>query len=111
MILTVFERANLLNVLPKEGNFKTLRTIRQLQEMVSLSDEENEKWQPKIVGPRMEWRTEDDDGNAISEEADIPISEHGCNIIREALIAADGASKLQLSHYSLYEKFVEKEKE
>lgn len=109
MILTVFERYNLLNVLPKEGNFKTLRTIRHLQEIVSLSDEENAKWQPKITGRRMEWRTEDENGNAISGEADIPISEHGFNIIHEALIAADEASKLQLSHYSLYEKFVEKE--
>jgi len=111
MILTVFERYNLLGVLPKEGNFKTLRTIRQLQEIVSLSDEENEKWQPKITGRRVEWKTEDENGNAISEETDIPISEHGFNIIREALIAADGASKLQLSHYALYEKFVEEEKD
>jgi len=43
MELTVFERANLLSILPREGNFKTLKTVRKLREAMALSEAENKK--------------------------------------------------------------------
>ena len=112
MMLTVFERANLLGLLPKEGNIKTLRTVRKAQEVIALSDEENERWQPRVIdGGRMEWKTADEDGTPIPQEADVPLSELAFELIREKLIKADEAEKLKLEHYSLYEKFVEREYE
>ena len=111
MILTVFERANLLGLLPHEGNVKTLRTVRKAQEIIALSDEENERWQPTVADGRMTWKTADADGTPIPQEADVEISELAFELIRENLAKAEKAEKLKLEHYSLYEKFVEKEYE
>ena len=47
MILTVFERAVLSNVLPKEGNITNLKILRALKESLSLSEEENRIYEPK----------------------------------------------------------------
>jgi len=111
MILTVFERANLLGLLPKEGNISTLRTVRKAREAIALSDEENERWQPRIDGTHMEWKMIEEDGTPIPQEADIPISELAFGMIRKKLVEADSKEKLKIEHYSLYEKFVEKEYE
>ena len=110
MILTVFERANLLGLLPSEGNIKTLRTVTKAREVLSLSDEENKRWQPTVDEKGlMMWKVIDDDGMPIPQEADVEISELAFELIREALVKVEGEEKLKLEHYSLYEKFVEKE--
>ena len=40
MKLKIIERITLLDILPKEGNFNTLKTLRKLKENISLSEEE-----------------------------------------------------------------------
>lgn len=108
MELTVFERANLLNILPREGNFKTLKTIRKLRENLSLNEEENKKWQPVISDDgKMRWKVTDDAGNPIPQNADIEISELGKEVIIEVLRDLDKQNKLKDEHYTLYTKFVE----
>ena len=112
MILTVFERANLLGLLPGEGNIKTLRTVTKAREVLSLSDEENKRWQPSVDEKGlMMWKVVADDGTPIPQEAEVEISELAFELIREKLIEADKKEKLKIEHYSLYEKFVEKEYE
>lgn len=107
MILTVFERANLLNVLPREGNFVTLKTIRKLREALALTEDEIAKWQPKFSeNGRMEWRIADDGGKPIPQEAEIEIGEQGKEIIRTALKKLNDSNVLKDEHYTLYEKFV-----
>ena len=110
MILTVFERANLLNLLPGEGNIKTLRTVTKARGVIALSDEENKRWQPSVDEKGlMMWKVADDDGTPIPQEAEVEISELAFELIRESLVKAEKAETLKLEHYSLYEKFVEKE--
>lgn len=106
MILTVFERANLLNILPKEGNFKTLKTVRKLRESLVLTEDEAERWKPQFSDERMEWLIADDDGNPIPQEADIPITPQGIDVITEILKKLDDKKMLKEEHYSLYEKFM-----
>lgn len=106
MELTVFERAVLLNVLPKEGNFKTLRTVKKLRENLSLSDEEIDKWQPSVEDGNVWWKVQDDEGNPIPQQAEVEITEHGKEVVREILQKLDKDKKLKMEHYSLYEKFV-----
>lgn len=107
MILTVMERANLLNILPKEGNFATLRTVRKLRENVGLHEDEMKKWEVKVSPDgKIEWRVADDEGNPISQEADVEISEQGVDIIKAALRLLDEKKALKEEHFTLYEKFV-----
>ena len=41
MKLTVLQRFKLLNILPAEGNFSTLRIVRELREALSFTEEEH----------------------------------------------------------------------
>ena len=108
MELTVFERANLVGILPREGNFLTLKRLRLLKEKLSLTDEEHERWQPYVSDEgRMIWRVSDDDGNLIPQEADIEIGELEAEIISDILKGLNDQNKLKEEHMSLYEKFVE----
>jgi hypothetical protein len=107
MELTVFERANLLGILPREGNFLTLKKLRLLKEKLALTDEEQKKWQPKISEEgKMFWRISDDKGNPIPQEAEIEIGELETEIIRETLKRLNEHNKLKEDHLSLYEKFM-----
>jgi hypothetical protein len=106
MILTVFERACLLSILPVEGNFKTLRTIRKMREEISLSEEEIKIYEPRMAEGRMEWKTIDDDGKPIPQEADIGIGQIGAEIITERLRHASDEGHLRMEHFTLYEKFI-----
>ena len=49
MKLSVFERLILLNVMPKEGDFTTLKIIRNLQEALSFSEEELKVLDVKVL--------------------------------------------------------------
>jgi len=107
MLLSVFERANIINILPKEGNFKTLKTLRKLKEDLSLSEEEVKKWQPSFSEEGiMKWRVLDEEGNQIEQDTDIELSELSIELIAEILRKLDSKKQLKEEHFSLYEKFV-----
>ena len=114
MKLTVFERAVLVNVLPKEGNFKTLKTVRKLREDLSLTEEEGELYKVAFLpgdkdSPegKMTWKTVDDDGTPIPQEKEIEVSKLGSELIQGILEKLNEQGKLTMEHYSLYEKFIE----
>jgi len=106
MELTVFERANLLSILPREGNFKTLKTVRKLRESLALSEDEVRRWEPKVDDKGvMTWRTTTEDGTPIKQEAEIDISELGQEVILTVLKKLDGENRLKEDHFTLFEKF------
>jgi len=108
MELTVLERAALLNALPKEGNFKTLKTVRKLRESLSLTDEETEKWKPNISEEgQFTWLLKDENGNLIPQETEIDIGEIAREVISDALKKLDRERKLNNDLFSLYEKFIQ----
>ena len=105
MKLTVFERLILLNILPKEGNFVTLKIVRKLREDLSFNEKEIKELDLKV----------DDKGNATWNPAkdkgkEIEIGGQANKIIVEALEKLNKDNKLTESHLSVYEKFIENNK-
>jgi hypothetical protein len=102
MILTTLERLLLLNILPKEGDFTTLKIVRKLREALSWTEAEyaERKFTTKEDGSTT-WTL----GNPDAVE--IPIGEKATDIIVEVLKKLNSEKKLNEQQFSLYEKFVE----
>lgn len=100
MKLKVFERISLLGILPKEGDFATLKIIRQLREDLSFSEEEHKSLNIQMVGEGISWDQEKDKGK------DIKIGDKAKEIISDALKQLDKQKKLPMQCLSLYEIFV-----
>jgi len=102
MELSVGERLVLLSVLPIEGDFTTLKVLRDAVSIIGLNDEELKKADIEKV----------EDGLKISIqnnfETDITLGEMATHIIVEELKKLNEQKKLMMEHYPLYEKFVEK---
>lgn len=89
----------LLSILPKEGNFITLRLVRDLAAKVGLSaqeitdfevqtDENGSRWNVKGVAPTM-----------------IPFADAELDIIKKQLKELDSKQKLTPELFTVYEKF------
>jgi len=102
MKLNTFERLILLNILPKEGTFTTLKIVRKLRETLSFNEEEHKALNFKEKDGQIQWVS------AADKEKDIVIGEKATDIIVETLRKLDKEKALKDEHYSLYEKFVEK---
>ncbi len=105
MELTVKERMVLSSIIPKEGDFVTLKVVRKLREALSFSEEEIKKWQ--FVSEQEDRITFTKWDDSIDQNANINFGEKATDMIVEALKKLDGAKKLTEDHFSLYEKFVE----
>lgn len=118
MKLSVFERILLLNILPVESNFTTLKIVRKMKENLSFTEEEHkalnfkqagetfsdENGKKQVVGEgQIKWTAEADG------EKEIEIGEKATDIIADALKKLNDANppRLRNEHMSLYEKFVE----
>ena len=107
-LLNVAERLNLLNVLPQQGNFTTLRILRDLREKLSLSEEEHKDF--GIVTTVNEngsitfnWTN----GDAALTPREFQFQPKAFSIIVEALRQLDSQKQLRTEHISLFEAFVE----
>jgi hypothetical protein len=99
--LNTFDRLILLNILPREGDFTTLKIIRKLRETLSFSEEEHKRLQFKQDGEgKVSWQTNGD------IEKDITIGEKATDIICDVLKKLDKDKKLKEEHFSVYEKFI-----
>ena len=108
MILSVLERLVLLNLLPKEGDFTTLKLVRVAREDLSFNDIENQRLKFKSTGGpdgkgQVNWDME------ASKELlrDFTIGEMMTIKIVEALKKLESDKKLTDEQFTLYEKFVE----
>lgn len=107
MKLTIFERANLVNILPREGDFTNMKVVRTLRESLVLSQEENKLYQPTVSEEgRMTWRVADDEGKPIPQEAEIEIGEMATDIIKKTLKKLNDEKVLKEEYLTLYEKFI-----
>lgn len=100
MKLSVKERLLLLNILPKESNFLTLRIVRDLQNALSFSEEEVKQFEFKTEGNKAIWNQEKE----IDKE--IQIGEKATDLIIDSLKELDKLKKINMDIYNLYEKFV-----
>jgi hypothetical protein len=100
MILSVFERLLLLNILPKEGDITTLKIVRTLKDSLSFSEDEHKALQFKNDSGNIMWKEDAD----ISK--DLEIGEKANDTIVEALKGLNKAKKLTEQHLPLYERFI-----
>lgn len=107
MRLEVHERLALLTLLPGEGDYAALKTIRRAREMLSFSPEEMTFYEIKsAVGadgkPQTNWSSR----KAAEAVKDVPVDEYTVNVIREKLAAMNKTRKLTEQYMSVYEKFI-----
>jgi len=90
----------LLTVLPKEGDYTTLKILTNLRLSLSFTEEEIKKWSMESdEAGRTTW-----DENA--EDKDIPIGEKATDIIVAAFKKFDSEKKLVPDMLDTYEKFI-----
>lgn len=112
MKLLVKERIVLLNILPKEGDFKTLKQLREFRELVSFDDNENDmlKFVNNAVTGMITWNEPGADPEEGEERVlyskDFAIVPSISAIIVEVLTKMNTDKKLNDETFSLYEKFV-----
>jgi len=100
MELNTGERLALLDALPNEGNFTTLKILRKLRESLSFSEQEHKDLNFVVEDNRVAWDETKD------KPKDIVIGEKANDIIVESLKRLNANNKLTDSHFEIYEKFV-----
>jgi len=99
MQLTVLERLLLLNLLPKEGDFTTIKLVRQAREALSFNEEEHKKLNFRQEGDQTIW-------NPVNIMKEVKLGDLMVEKITEALKKKNDDKKLREDDFSLYEKFV-----
>ena len=103
MILEVQERLALMELLPKEGDYAALRTLRRAREIIAISPDESKELQfEQKQDGILVWDPE----AAVGLVRDIPVDEWTTGTIKQLLINLENEGKLRDMQLSLYEKFV-----
>ena len=107
MILDVHERLALISMLPSEGDYKALKTIRRAREMLSFTPEEMKTLEMVNATDaggkqRVNWNP----AKVHEVVKDCPIDEYTTNLFRDELAKLNGKDKLTEQTMSIYEKFV-----
>lgn len=105
MELQIGERLTLLDILPQEGDYTTLKIIRELRETLSFNEEEHKAYNFRQEDSKILW--ENDKG----ETRDISIGEKATDIITDAFKKLNKNKKLRNEHLKLYEQFVDGKQE
>ena len=100
MKLGVMDRLVLLNTLPKEGDFTTLKIVRTMREDLSFTEEEHKALQFQQEEGNVRWNRE------ANVEREINFGEKATDIIIDVLKKLNSDKKLADQHFNLYEKFI-----
>uniref|UniRef100_A0A6M3K243 Uncharacterized protein n=1 Tax=viral metagenome TaxID=1070528 RepID=A0A6M3K243_9ZZZZ len=100
MKLSVRDRLILLRVLPKEGDYLTLKIVRDLAGGLSFSEDEHKEYKFKETEGAITWSND--------SEKDVEFGDKAKELIATALKALSDQKKLSLEHFDLYERFCEK---
>ena len=100
MQFDVSDRLTLQGILPAEGNFVTMKVIRDLRSALSFSEEEIADFEIKENGDRVTW------DKTKEEPKDVDIGGKATEIIVSTLERMDREKKLAAAHLPLYEKFM-----
>jgi hypothetical protein len=98
--LTIPERLHTMGLLPKEGNFLTLRVTRELISKIGFSADEITKYEIREENDLIKWN---EDGNTPVQ---IEILDSELDIIKQALIRLNSEEKLTDNTFSIYEKIM-----
>ena len=102
--LSVIERLILLGLVPDNGDFLTLKIVRNLKGDLSFSETEMNDLSMKQTGERVIWNTK------IPLEKEIEMGPKMVSIIIDKLDELEKGKKLSLDQLPLYERFVLPEK-
>ena len=96
------ERIALLQILPQEGDFLTLKIVHDLRQALSFTEEETAEFGIEIdqASQQIRWKI------SAARAADLPIGPKAIGLIASKLEALNKEEKLTPNHLSLYEKFV-----
>lgn len=97
--LNVLERIVIMNLLPKSGNFVSIRAIKNTGKILSISKEEMEETQMHITPQGSTWNKKGKD----EKEFDLPAS--SVKIIKDRLQEMDKKNDLPLEAVTVWEKF------
>jgi hypothetical protein len=105
MKLTILERLVLLDLLPAEADFVTLKILRQLREALSFTEEEIAEYGIALVPGEsgrvnVDWNHEHD-----AETKEVKFGAMMLGLVIRLLKEMDEAKKLGERHWSLLEKF------
>ena len=101
MELNVIERLVLLNILPREGSFLTLKLVRKIREDLSFDELENKVFKFVQDGEVVRW------DESVVQTKDIEIGEKMTDLIVDVLKELDKKKGLKEEHLTLYEKFID----
>jgi len=101
--LHIQERIILMELLPKEGNFVTLKMIRELREQLALNKDERESMGIKIEGDQVSW----DPVKAQENLKEMDFDDLAVDIVKSQLKRLDESNKLEQKHFTIYQKFME----
>ena len=99
MKLSVGDRLILLGVIPQQGDFTTLKIVRNMRDELSFSEEEHKILKIRQEGEMMFW----EEG---LEDKEINFGEKATDIIVDAFKKLNDQKKLRIEQMELYERFV-----
>jgi len=99
--MKVGERYAVIGILPQEGKFQDLKNIREVRELLSLTEAEKEAvgW-TEMANGAAQWNDSKDEGESL-----VFVDGH-LTIIKKAFKERESQSKLHMGLIDLYEKFV-----
>lgn len=100
MLFGVQERLLLLDLLPKQGNYITLKIVRELREALSFDDAEIQTLELRTEGEQVLWN------DAVAVDKDVTIGDSMASVISDTLKKRDGSATLSADHLPLYDQFV-----
>jgi hypothetical protein len=103
MKLNIPDRLLLLGVIPKQGNFLTLKIVKDLIDKISFSSKELEEYQLTEKNGQVNWKADN-----TEHEKDIEISDPEKVVIIDSLKTLDGKKELTLDMLRIYDKFINK---
>ena len=103
MLLEIQERLALMELLPREGDYASIKELRRAREIISFTPEENEVLDFKDKGGGiLVWNIE----KGAKMVRDLPVSAWATSAIQQVLINMSNEKTLTEMQLSLYEKFV-----
>ena len=107
MLLDLNERLELLKLLPSEGDYAALKSLRVAREIFSPNPKEiTQTDMVSEYGPDSKPYTNWNPQKASQLIKDCPVEKYIAGVIRDKLAALNKQQKLNQAQFSIYEKFV-----
>ena len=100
LTLSIADRINLGNMLPRQGNSIELTIVRDLQRKIAVGKDEMKKieMKPNSRGPGIVWKQE------LAKEKMVKFSESELRLCKRVMDGLDKEGKLDLEQLDLYNK-------